>query len=771
MSTTIEEPELKDVERRAEQQLSAGDGHLQADIEAQAAADSAPIQQDSLPIRYLLGTGLTVAAAGLMVGGIFHAGGIPEDPTTGITPRVYAIVAGLLGLALAAALSRLRGPLVVGVLAIIGIFFIGVLMTVPYGAAHVTNIGADVKNAADLSHISRPPLDFVAGWAAIEAWIMGTLGFGAGWLVLSVGWPSVGVVAPLALGVFAGISDPKGAQVPSGIALVALFGASLAVISGAQSVGDGESLPAAYEVRRALRTAPIFAVVLAVLFIGAQTNFLFPHQLIDPAQQPQHPHPIALNGAADRDLFDVSDTTVSGPWVLGHLDVYDGTAWLLPSYASSQSAFQDIPSNGYVDRSLPLGARATFTIRGLSGAVLPDLPDTVIIVAKGPRLVYDGRNGNIRLVEGQAQAGFSYSVGAAGPASVDHLKALGNIYRVPDNIQQFEQVPSPPAAVKGLIAQAPKTSKWEEFDWLRSWVLANVVADGPGTPVDIPPARADQIIRKKDGSPYEIVALQALLARWIGVPSRIGYGFDGGKAVGQGTSAHVEVHPSNGVSFPEVWFPGVKWVPVIGTPAKARTTESGGVKQQNPNVLPSQDIGVPLYVPYLTPNASLLYQQLAPLGALLLALIAAALIVYFSLPAVVKLARRARRRDLAHRSGPRAELVQAYAEWRDAAMDYGYQHPTDTPLHFTTRFVPDEEHSQFAWLVTRALWGDLQGQITPELAAQAREFSRRLRQRLAQAHPITVRGVALLSRLSMRHPFHISDAAPPAAGAQPRRVA
>jgi type II secretory pathway pseudopilin PulG len=180
---------------------------------------------------------------------------------------------------------------------------------------------------------------------------------------------------------------------------------------------------------------------------------------------------------------------------------------------------------------------------------------------------------------------------------------------------------------------------------------------------------------------------------------------------------------------------------------------------------------VPLYVPYLTPNGSLLYQELAPLGALLLALAALALLVYFLLPAVVKIVRRSRQRDLAHRLGLRAELAQAYAEWRDTATDYGYQHPADTPLQFTERFVPDEEHSQFAWLVTRALWGDLQDDIAPDLVVQAQEYSRRLKSRMAQAHPITVRAVALLSRLSIRHPYNAAEATPPAVLAPPRRVA
>src|SRR5437588_12939015 len=72
----------------------------------------------------------------------------------------------------------------------------------------------------------------------------------------------------------------------------------------------------------------------------------------------------------------------------------------------------------------------------------------------------------------------------------------------------------------------------------------------------------------KEGTPYEIVAAQALLARWAGIPSRIGYGFDGGEV----TDNKLEVRPKNGASFPEVYFSKYGWLPVIGTPTKAKPT-------------------------------------------------------------------------------------------------------------------------------------------------------------------------------------------------------
>jgi hypothetical protein len=72
---------------------------------------------------------------------------------------------------------------------------------------------------------------------------------------------------------------------------------------------------------------------------------------------------------------------------------------------------------------------------------------------------------------------------------------------------------------------------------------------------------------------------------------------------------------------------------------------------------------------------------------------------------------------------------------------------------FLERFVEDDEHTEFAWLVTRALWGDLDDDLADDIADIAEELSRTMRRRLAQAQPATLRTVAVISRISMRYPY------------------
>src|SRR4029079_14488522 len=130
-------------------------------------------------------------------------------------------------------------------------------------------------------------------------------------------------------------------------------------------------------------------------------------------------------------------------------------------------------------------------------------------------------------------------------------------------LDRFSEIPAPPPAVADLLDKAPKSSKWDEFDFLRTYVLSNVTAAATGSPKSIPPERVqDMLAGSKEGTPYEIVAAQAMLARCARSPSRIRYGFDGGEVAGggdaaaapapDGTPSKLEVRPKNGASFPEV---------------------------------------------------------------------------------------------------------------------------------------------------------------------------------------------------------------------------
>jgi hypothetical protein len=702
------------------------------DVEDGEAAEGAELRDTSL--RPAVAVAFPAMAAAIMVGGIF----------TGATGRIIAVIAAVGGVSLAVVAHRIRRPAAGYAVIVLGLFLIGLATMAPSGLSNLLHVRASIAVATASGSASRPPVPMLPGWQAIIGWILGAAGFLSAWVALSFRKPAMAVMLPLPLAAVAGISVPASAQAPSGVAGLVLFAISLGVLSSGRTFGD-ERLPLGYELRRAARAVPLIGGVCVLLIVLLQQDFLFPPPAIDPAQEAQRPRTVPLSEVKDRVLFTVA-SPITGPWRIGSLDVYDGQDWRLPPFAENR--LKAVPRSGIVDPSLQGDVAATFTIAGLTGAVLPGLPNTYGIQARGPKLAYDARNGNIRTAEGELTKGAEYTVAAAGVPSASDLDLITT--PLPRDIRAFTEIGPAPPAVADLIAKAPTSSKWRQFDYLRSYVLDNVTSAGSGVPKSIDAARVeDMVAGSREGSPFEIVAAQAMLARWIGLPSRIGYGFDGGEAVGD----ELQVHPRHGATFVEVYFPGYKWLPVIGTPKKAKATTTDAEQKLDPSILPSDDIAIQVFAFQATPPGSVTLARIRQTVAVAVPMLLLIALAYVLWPLAGKALARRRRRRAAEVGGPVAQVALAYSEWRDVAADFGEAHPSDTPFLYLRHFSPDEEHRQLAWLVTRALWGDLRHEVTPELASMAAVLSRSLSRRLRRQQPATLRVVAALSRRSLRAPF------------------
>ena len=702
------------------------------------AAAAIGLEQAEYPIvRLAIVAALPTLAAAMMTGGLFlGAGG-----------RIWAAVCGSLGVLLAVRIRQIRQNGVLLGLIVVGIVVIGLIAVVSTGFSNIFNLGTQMRQAIQQSNVLRPPVDFAPGWHAILGWIMAVVGFAAAWVAVEMLRPALGILVTLPMIGLGSISLPDNQKLATGLVALVLLVLSLAVLSGAQGQDEeGRGVSLAFEVRRAIRALPIIGIVTVLLYFAARSSFLFPKPIYDPAQQAKLPKSIPLSQVKDRVLFTV-DAKFNGPWKMGSLDVYDGHDWRLPPFA--QSSLKEVPSSGIVNKSLPPAVRATFTIEGLSGAILPDLPNTVGMVAIGPTLAFDARNGNIRVTQGEVKPGFSYIVAGAATPSVNALRSadLG----VPRRDRQFLKIPAAPPAVQDLIGLAGNKKGWDLVDYMRERLLHTVTAVGAGTPVSVTPAKVqDMLAGSREATPFQIVAGEAMLARWAGVPSRIGYGFDGGDP---GPGGVLQVRPKNGALFLEVFFKDYGWLPVIGDPLQARQNLSSSQQQFNPSVVISQNIGVQIFLPILTESNPTFIDQFRVFAIRVVPILLILLLIYYLWPLPYKAFRRARRRAWAAEEGPGARVALAYAEWRDFATDFGYRHATDTPLMFLRHVVPDEEHSELAWLVTRSLWGDMRDDVSANDSLAAEEMSRSLRRRLAQAHPSTMRFVAKLSRLSVRHPY------------------
>ncbi|MEO7804909.1 MAG: transglutaminase domain-containing protein [Actinomycetota bacterium] len=738
--------ELQDLEEHALEHLA------EQGLPTEESMAEAPVIEEPIPVlRMAFVVGFPVIAAAVMAGGIF----------IGVSPRFFAAVAGVLGLALGVYVRRIKQPVLINVAIVGGIILIGVIVSLPAGSmANILDLGKFIKDSVQNGGVRNPPVAFDLGWHAILGWMMASLGFAAAWVGLEMRRPAIGIMASLPVVMITAITVPDSQKLASGIACLVLFVIGLALLSGADIDSESEKRSLAFEIRRAAKALPIIAAITGALFLLGQTSILFPPTVYDPSKSANKPKYIPLTDVPDRVLFTVA-STFPGPWRTGSLDVYENNAWRLPP--PGELDIGEVPADGIVDSELSPGILATFKIEGLTGVVLPGLSNPYGVVASGPVINFDKRNSTFRLAEGSNAKGLEYTVVGARIPSIDELKLV--TAPPPKELAKYLEIPPPPPAVVALLAKAPKTSPWDTLDFVRNSFLDVVIADGEGRPKDVPPSRVqDMLAGSKKGTPYEIVAAQAMLARWAGVPSRMGYGFDGGNCPGtvqQPTKDHpcsdpkapLEVRPKQGASFMEVYFPTYKWLPVLGQPRQSTSNLSNENTQQNQDLLASDDISVKVFFPIATDPARFLFEQIRYYVLIALPIIFLLLAMYFAIPVIRKLIRRSKRRAWAMDQGFPQRIGVAYAEFRDLCMDLGYRFNSDTPLMFLDRVVPDDEHTEFAWLVTRCLWGDLQNQVTIEDALAAEELSRTMRKRLGQAHAVTLRVVAAVSRLSLKQSY------------------
>lgn len=712
-------------------------------------------------LRPSIGALMTGLGCAFMVGGLFQ----------GISPRFYAAFGAMAGAALAvwagrAAAEGGRRANLVQAASLLGVFFAGLLaigITNPGNIPNVTDlIGEAMKNM----RLRTPPAHFDTGWRAVLPWTVGMITYAAAYIGGVGRKPALGVLLPIPFTALSAVAQPDYAQMAAGIVTFATFAIGLAIVYRADR-GEGAGVSMAYELKRAARTAPLVLVLVGALIGLSQAGFLFPDPIYDPTQLAQKPKAIPLKDVQDRVLFTVRSENFTGPWRTGVLDVYnDKGEWLIPPFAAGK--LTPAPDSGRLyevfgnpdSRQL----RATITLEGLEGTVLP-LPSRVWgIRGTGiPKLVTNRRDQTVRVEMGTVQTGLVYEIAFANLPNEEALKTAP-----PPNEELKEFLDTrgfpPPPAVQDLLAQADAKrleSPWERMDFMRKTLLDGVTASGQGLPAAVPPEKVeDMLAGSKEGTPFEIVAAQALMARWAGVPSRIGYGFDKGEPVADSSSIR-EIRPKHGASWLEVYFQGHGWFPVTGLPKTTKLSISNSSITVDADILPSDEIQVSLWVPLRKEPEALLFKQIQKILLLASPFILVGLIIWISWPAFYKARRRSKRRQWALRMGPAARIAVAYTELRDMATDLGVGDPYATPLAYTRRVVPDEEHRELAWLVTRSLWGDLRDTVGEDEVFAAEELSRSLRRRLFEAQPFTIRLISLVSRLSLRDPYAPELLSPP----------
>ncbi len=276
------------------------------------------------------------------------------------------------------------------------------------------------------------------------------------------------------------------------------------------------------------------------------------------------------NAAAD--VFTVR-SPVPSYWLLTTLDVYSGGTWQA-GRASYSSFGHRLPGAG---TSVPRGTRQvrqTFHIQALDSPWLPAAFDPVAV--SGVRDVqYNPGTGSL-LTKHATADGLTYTVTS--------LQALGTL-----SSKNLESAPAPtarqippgslslpPTVPPDVVALAQRIIAHAHGEYRKALALQDFFY-GPQfsyslhPPVDGSGIEAIQtfLFQTRTGYCQQFAGSFAVMARAVGLPTRVAVGFTTGSPIGPG---RYQVTDADVHTWPEVWFPKYGWVPFEPTKGPA----SGG---------------------------------------------------------------------------------------------------------------------------------------------------------------------------------------------------
>jgi len=678
---------------------------------------------------------LATAAAAVVLAGVF----------TGVAPRLLGIAAACVGPAVVLLSYRSSRPAVLQYLtAPIGLG-LGAAVALGAGGTGSASLPTLVADAVRGGGLGQPPIEFAPGWRFLLVVLLVLLGAGGASLGVGLARPRLGVAAAVPVVVAAALVQPPGSAVAtSSIALVLLV-AALAVAAGGTRPADAPGATS-FELLRLARGAVGLVVLGAVLAALASTGLLLPKSQSDQVVPPRPPKPAPAS--ADRVLFTVHTPAAgdTGPWTTGVLDSYVDNTWLLPSY--DRKRLRPVTDGPLPDTSGSGARQVRFDVGELAGRNVPSVDGAAVVRSGRLPLDYDPVTGQLLSRGQQAPPGTSYTIDAARPPTADQLAKAP---APPASMGAYLSAPPVPAEVARVLAGSATADAYTRLQAARTYLFAHVVAAGKGTPVPVAPNRVAEMFAGAHATPYEITAAEALIARWVGVPARIGFGYDGGAA--STDSRTYEVHPANGATWLQTWWSGIGWVSIVGHPAQAVTPTSLDRHQHVSGLGSNGQLALVVHVPVELSSLRALYDDIRFYAVVTLPWVAMAVLLFVFHPLAWKLLRTRRRRRWARSRGLPARMLVAYAELRDRLRDLDATGANDTPLEYCRRVAPDDEHWELAWLVTRGLWGDLARDLRAADVEAAEEMSRSVRRRVQRAQRLTARLGAGASRGSLRDPW------------------
>ncbi|MDO5501677.1 MAG: hypothetical protein Q4G67_00765 [Actinomycetia bacterium] len=690
---------------------------------ADPASPPATDPQQRRPVR--LATAAYVAGAATLAVGWLLVGFFD-----GVPAQIAVLALSVVGVLVAAIAARFSSPvlrLVTPALPVL-LLVLAATMNSPDG------LGAAVRDAIGSGQLAQPPVSFGAGWQLVVGTLLISLGAAAVYLATAFGSTRIAALVPAPIAVGLTLIQPPGRELLAVLPALVLILVALSLAQGGELSRDG-ALSDGFELTRMVRTGALIGVAVLVIAVVALTTSVLPTNPAEVTAPPRAPEPAAVI-QGDEPLLSMR-AAAPVPLRVGVLDRYDGTQWLLPSQDPSAAievgdgTLRDSPPDEEV-------MAATITIeRADTGRFAPLVPGTFRVEGLPPNTSASADNGSLRLPVA-AERGLTYTLRFQF-ASTDRLEQVAAATVEPS-------FPSAPAAAQELLNRAPGALP-ERIQFLRGALFDVAQESEPAPPAPVTPARVEEILRGSPATPYELAATEALLVKWGGARTRIGYGYlerttspDGAYVIGA----------DSGASWLEVQDEAGDWIALIDRP-RGETAERP--PHETERVLPDgRHIGQ-LFVPTHVPDPGFSQSIVRYWVQVYLICGVIALALWLGLPGLLRGLRRWRRRRWAQEHGRRAEVAVAYARVRDKAIDFGIGHPSMTPLEFLDALTPDPDHVELGWLVDRALYGDLRQGLTEQDVTAAQALSAHIAVRMAQGQSYLQRVASFASHASLRDPW------------------
>jgi transglutaminase-like putative cysteine protease len=529
----------------------------------------APGRGSRLRVRLITALVIVIALAGtggLAFHRVFALGDlVPVITVSAVTPVVFA--------ALLSWPRRRTWPLWISILATAAAWTLVAGLTLFHG--DFTVIGGALRDSwkGTLTSLLPAPgrpellvLPHVLVWLAAVAGAELTLRSGA------KAAPALPSVAVFCVALLLGVNGP-GSNLPVAAGLVGLVGALAIVRSGGRPLWLLAGVPA--------------AAALGLLAAAVGPYLPMKGEAYDPRATVKAPPPQQRDSISpldrvsawlqtpDQQMFTVH-ADAPEDWRLAVLDRFDGVTWT--SGARFVPAGSRIPDDAHVRRTRVV---QHFTIQDLPGVWVPaaDRPQAIqglaVTADPGSGVLTAGqplRSGQAYTVTSMVRDYDADQLAVAEPARDAEAQAAMDLPESPGTTAKNAQVP----AFRRLAVQITKDqdTAFQRAAKLADYLRSAAQYDVSGLPGHTYAQLRYFLISSKRGTSEQFATAYAVLARSIGLPTRVAVGF----RPGIGGNGSWQVRSGDVFVWPEVDFAGLGWVPFFPTPEQAGASgKSDGV--------------------------------------------------------------------------------------------------------------------------------------------------------------------------------------------------